>query len=608
MVRKNYINPLLKVVAVAFCSASICLVGNSASSLTYQSSTNVGFTFNPTISISLSGDLLISSLSPGSTSDSNIIDVVINTNASQGYTLTATAGTSSTTTNLVNTGNNNNIFTSLATNATITDWTNVNDNTWGYSYSEDNGTTWISGKDINNNNANILGYSGLPLDNDDNGETGKTLISTTLPSDNKTLKFKIGAKASSSQASGDYTNIINFYAVANPEPEFLYDKVAEMSKGTLAANNVLLTDAIETPTTDDYTTDTSNSGVYLYDPNVYGASSDASNSYPIYFYRGILEKNPTSSGSEGSAKTYPNYVRLSNNTCWRIVRTTGSGGVKMIYNGVWKSSQGTCANAGSNIGVASINYAAQGSSSETNWHRNVAYVGYTYNDDVTDSTSTIQLGTIFGNDAHPELNNTRSNIKAYIEDTWYANNMTSYTGMLEASAGYCNDRTVYNASDELQSESSINKPYGSYTKYYFGAYHRVENTSTIQTPSLTCPRGVVDLYRYVANSIGISNELKYPVALLTADEATLAGKGNYQVFANSSQSFLNATSENILLSPRRRLNNDEAEMFSLDSGQLGIFGLGVRSPQGLRPVISLIHATTISGGSGVFNDPWTINE
>ena len=201
--------------------ASLCfgvVVVHSVSALTYQSSTNVGFTFNPTISISLSGDLLISSLSPGSTSDSNIIDVAINTNASQGYTLTATAGTSSTTTNLVNTGNNNNIFTSIATNATITDWTNANDNTWGYSYSEDNGTTWISGKDINNNNANILGYSGLPLDNDDNGATGKTLISTTLPSDNKTLKFKIGAKASSSQASGDYTNIINFYAVANPEP------------------------------------------------------------------------------------------------------------------------------------------------------------------------------------------------------------------------------------------------------------------------------------------------------------------------------------------------------------------------------------------------------
>ena len=196
---------------------AMLVVGNgTTSALTYQSSTNVGFTFNPAISISLSGDLLISSLSPGSTSDSNIIDVAINTNASQGYTLTATAGSSSTTTNLVNTGNNNNIFTSLATNATITDWTNANDNTWGYSYSEDNGTTWISGK--GESNQNILGYSGLPLDNDDNGATGKTLISTTLPSDNKTLKFKIGAKASSSQASGDYTNIINFYAVANPEP------------------------------------------------------------------------------------------------------------------------------------------------------------------------------------------------------------------------------------------------------------------------------------------------------------------------------------------------------------------------------------------------------
>ena len=208
-----------KLIHVCLVFVSLCfgvIVVHSTSALTYQSSTNVGFTFNPAISISLSDDLLISSLSPGSTSDSNIINVAINTNASQGYTLTATAGTSSTTTNLVNTGNNNNIFTSLATNATITDWTNANDNTWGYSYSEDNGTTWISGKD--GSNQNILGYSGLPLDNDDSGATGKTLISTTLPSDNKTLKFKIGAKASSSQASGDYTNIINFYAVANPEP------------------------------------------------------------------------------------------------------------------------------------------------------------------------------------------------------------------------------------------------------------------------------------------------------------------------------------------------------------------------------------------------------
>ena len=191
-------------------------IAEEASALTYQSSYNVGFEFNPTISIALSGDLIISNLSPGSTSDSNIINVAINTNAPQGYVLTVTAGTSSTNTNLVNTGNSNYAFTSLATNATVTDWTNASDYTWGYSYSEDNGATWISGK--GNNNTNILGYSGLPLDNNDDGETGKTLISTTLPSDNRTLKFKIGAKASASQASGTYANSINFYAVANPIP------------------------------------------------------------------------------------------------------------------------------------------------------------------------------------------------------------------------------------------------------------------------------------------------------------------------------------------------------------------------------------------------------
>ena len=37
----------------------------------------------------------------------------------------------------------------------------------------------------------------------------------------------------------------------------------------------------------------------------------------------------------------------------------------------------------------------------------------------------------------------KEEIKDYIENTWYANNMTDYTSMLESSAGYCNDRTTY---------------------------------------------------------------------------------------------------------------------------------------------------------------------
>ncbi len=181
---------------------SIIFVNNS-SALTYSSNVDVGFTFNPTISVNLSGDLLINNLAPGSVSDSNTINVTVATNASQGYVLTATSGTKTTNTDLVNQTNSAYKFSSIATNADLANLTT--DNTWGFSYSSDSGSTWSN-------------YSGLPKDNDDEGATGKQLLSTINPSDNKTIQFKIGAKAATDQAAGTYLNTINFYAVANPDP------------------------------------------------------------------------------------------------------------------------------------------------------------------------------------------------------------------------------------------------------------------------------------------------------------------------------------------------------------------------------------------------------
>ncbi|MBQ2623205.1 hypothetical protein IJG12_02695, partial [Candidatus Saccharibacteria bacterium] len=116
---------------------SVLFISDS-SALTYSSNVEVGFTFNPTISVNLSGDLLINNLSPGSVSDSNVINVNVATNASQGYVLTATSGTKTTNTDLVNQTNSAYKFSSIATNASLSNLTT--DNTWGYSYSEDSGT------------------------------------------------------------------------------------------------------------------------------------------------------------------------------------------------------------------------------------------------------------------------------------------------------------------------------------------------------------------------------------------------------------------------------------------------------------------------------------
>ena len=103
----------------------------------------------------------------------------------------------------------------------------------------------------------------------------------------------------------------------------LYDAVASLTRGLQTNDNNAVTGIQTSPTK-------ANSGVYTYNASVFGASSDAANTNTIYYYRGILDATTGSYGSDGDTMDYPNYVKIGI-TCWRIVCTTGSGGVKLIY-------------------------------------------------------------------------------------------------------------------------------------------------------------------------------------------------------------------------------------------------------------------------------------
>ena len=67
--------------------------------------------------------------------------------------------------------------------------------------------------------------------------------------------------------------------------------------------------------------DTNGKGLYL-------RAGTENDTYPIYYYRGAVDNNHV----------------LFANYCWRIVRTTNTGGVKLIYDGV--PSDGVCNNTG----------------------------------------------------------------------------------------------------------------------------------------------------------------------------------------------------------------------------------------------------------------------
>ena len=193
--RKQYI----LYIVIAILSLTNILNINNVSALSYSSNVEVGFTFNPTLSVSLSSsDLVIPNLVPGSTLDSNSINVSVTTNAAYGYTLSTTVGDNTHDNSNLTHSNNTNVFSSITIDADLPSLTT--DNTWGYNTSLDSGSTW--------SNYNGLSSSSNAILLDNNGAADST----------GSVDFKISAKASNTQPSGEYTGTINFVAITKPTP------------------------------------------------------------------------------------------------------------------------------------------------------------------------------------------------------------------------------------------------------------------------------------------------------------------------------------------------------------------------------------------------------
>ena len=368
---------------------------------------------------------------------------------------------------------------------------------------------------------------------------------------------------------------------------------------------------------------TSNSGVFKYNSEVFGADSDNTKSDgtkdDIYYFRGILDNTLGTYGSDGDGEAWPNYVILDTNgdgkdasdTCWRIVRTTASGGVKMIYGGTWDTANNTCAHVGRDTVIGYKAFGSQGNSQSSDWDDNINRIGYTFNNDpsIQDVSMSTPVGTVFGDNSNYATTNTAdSNIKSYIE-TWFAgsNGISAYESILEPSAGYCNDRSLF-SDGAGDTELTVISPYGNSSSTYFGPYTRNFYKGGSKSLTLTCPRGVVDLYTYKTdnntNLNGGNGQLAKPVATITADEAALAGNGRSgSSSTGNSHSFLNNGNFIWLLSPFRQFEAGSVLEFELHDS---IGGSGVSNNNYVRPTISLAFGTSYASGTGTAADPWVV--
>ena len=242
----------------------------------------------------------------------------------------------------------------------------------------------------------------------------------------------------------------------------LYD---ELKKNAVMDNEA--SDFVTSETGIDFSevsSDTNGKGLYI-------LSSSKDETYPIVYYRGNISNNHI---------IYAGY-------CWQIIRTTDTGGIKVLYAGV--PNDGKCNNEKENLTIGKTEYNDSNVDKKYGWMYNLS------DDDV---------------------NVTDSSAKIYL-DNWFKNNMLDHVKELEDTI-WCNDRTQDNG--------------------VFDARTRLENGN----PTLEC---INKDDSFTVFSEKGNKKLTYPTAIINADELTYAGevlkKTQVDTFVNISYSYWSMT-------------------------------------------------------------------
>ncbi len=260
-------------------------------------------------------------------------------------------------------------------------------------------------------------------------------------------------------------------------------------------------------------------------------------------------------------------AHLSNNLIfaehqWKIVRINGDGSIRIIYNGTCPNDECSINSTGTQTQITNTAFNSTANDNK--------FVGYMY-------------GTYSTNYETAHANDEDSTIKTVL-DSWYEENIkgTRYEGYLSDTL-FCADRTKHSGDG-----------YGGVETYY-ASYNRLQ---TNKTPTLKCSRKE-DRFTVVDTEKG-NGALTYPIALLTADETSLAGL--LQGTINTSN-YLHTGEYQWLLSPARF--SGSAYPWNVgDNGHLINNSYAARS-RAARGVLNLNSNIEISG-TGTSIDPYKV--
>ncbi len=275
-------------------------------------------------------------------------------------------------------------------------------------------------------------------------------------------------------------------------------------------------------------------------------SSTSSNTYPIYYYRGD--------------DTLNNNV-LFGNFCWKIVRTTSTGGIKMIYSG--KPINGfSCTNTNRNIGTSDWASSRSFGFFGTNGNGNVPHANIIIKKLNEWFSTNLEGRTLTSGGAEIDYSK-------YLEDAiWYQHNYNAPG----------NADRVANGKPNIKEEKSI-------SEYGHPSY-------------VSCP----------ISSSGTCLHIEYPVGLISKDEAMLAG-----ISINSNTSYATYVDEDYNLQwLLTDVMNMDILMPKIDFIMNNQFDSTTENLTfediypSVRPSISLKNAVTYVNGDGSAKKPYEI--
>ena len=287
----------------------------------------------------------------------------------------------------------------------------------------------------------------------------------------------------------------------------------------------------------DYDELTSEEGVYYTNNSIDGSV--------IYFYRGSNNLNNN---------------LVFNNMCFKILRSTSDGGVRVIYNGLYEDNK------------CSVVKVLEEKSSYNNKYNYNAYVGYMYGDASSDNYES-------------EHNNKNSSIIKIALESWYKDNLSKNGDKISKTSFYCNYRSTNEFN--INGVSYTNLGYSNNNTGYYNEKY----------PSYNC-RNIND--RLSVSGYNTSKVLNYPVGLITYDELIYAGfkenVDNVNNFLYTKDAYWTMTSA--------YYNASGSYNYSVNNGR--IVASKVDSLLGVRPVITLNGNNIIASGDGSIESPYIL--